>query len=393
MDNLTRRLRIAFASPDIHPIPGHHLVVFKKLGAGQALRAVLAPGERLKLKLLERPESLLAYAVSNDPHLRHRFSRAYEHVDYGHSYILHFIASFSVKDPRLVVEQLERDPLRKLEEETVRLFGGAIRHLPWSAIEREDDELERGAQSRSRADFAGIVRSNLENLQAITASVGLALDDVAISRTLPDAPTSVRRREIEVEQEERRHRAEHELAMNDTDRDGELARRRQAIGNRLRLHDSFAETVAKMIERMGGEIRSIPELQEVLPRLDVILEETRRLAIGELGAATRAAAGALPGAAPALPGATPGLTELIGGVLALRDGRDADRLARRRLCAAALHLVAELSRGEEGSEERLAEMSTSVAESFRLLLPALSDREVQLLHRLQDLDSMRVHLA
>ena len=178
--NLTKAHRIAFLAPDTGPVPGHHLLVYKKVGAGKVLRQVLAPGEVFKRKAFEKADSLLAYCVSQSRHLRHSFRRAFVHLEPQHSYILHFQLSFSIEKPSLLVEQLDNDPLYRLEAETAKLFGAAIRHLPWTVIVREDAHLESEALQRERADFSGVVRSNVESVQEFAATFGFSLADVSI---------------------------------------------------------------------------------------------------------------------------------------------------------------------------------------------------------------------
>ncbi len=392
--NLTRAYRVAFQAPDANPVSGHHLVVFKKIGAGQVLRQVLAPGELPRRKWFERPETLLAYAVSDNPHLRHEFSRSFAHREQEHAYILHFALAYGVGDPRRLAEQIESDPLRRLEDETAKLFGTAIRHLPWPVIAREADHLESDALHGERTDLAGRVRSNLESLQIFAETLGLALADVAISRTLPESAIAGAVKQETVAQELIGRQAEHTLAVQERHHDRELANLDAAAREALRVRGSLADAVSEVIRRLSSEIRSVADVENVLPRLESILDSVRRLP-------SRGAAASASGEREIAGSTTPLLTaasndshlgDLVGAASILRDGRGGNRLARRRLGAAILHLLAEVSLREEGSEESLAAESARIQVYFKTLLPALSDPEVDFLNRVQDLAALRARV-
>lgn len=394
--NLTRAHRIAFQAPDINPVPGHHLVVFSKRGAGQEIRQVLAPGQRIKLRWRERMEDFLAYAVPANPQLRHSFSRPYQHREQQHACVLKFALELAIRDPRRLVEEIDRDPLYQLEEETARLYGTALRQLPWQVLEHEAENLEREVLSRERADFAGRVRSNLEALQAFAATIGFELADVAISRTLPEGAYAGPTREITAAQDWIASEADHKLQVQEALHRAELARLETETSHSLSLRGNLAGAVNELVKRLGSEIRSIQDVEQVLPRLEAVAERVRRLpAHGqEEGADGQALL-----ARPALLGRTAprsnghGLGSLAGAAIALRPGGSAERAVRRRLVAALLHLLAEASLEEEASDERMAEESAAIGEQFQTLLPTLSDDEVAFLRRFQDPAALRSQIA
>jgi hypothetical protein len=394
--NLTRAHRIAFQAPDINPVPGHHLVVFSKRGAGQEIRQVVAPGQRIKLRWGERMENFLAYAVPASPQLRHSFSRPYQHREQEHTCVLRFALEFAIRDPRRLVEEVDRDPLYLLEEETARLYGAALRQLPWQVIARESENLEGEVLRRERADFAGRVRSNLEALQGFAATLGFDLADVAISRTLPESAYAGSTKEVTTAQDWIANEAAHKLEVQATLHRAELARLETETNHSLTLRGTLAGAVNDLIRRLGSEVRSMQDVEQVLPRLEAVAERVRRLpAHGQ----EEGLDGQLPLSRPALIGRPDprsngnGLGGLTGAAIALRGGGPAERAARRRLVAALLHLLAEASLEEEASDERMAEESAAVRDQFQTLLPSLSDDEVGFIRHFQDVTALRAQLA
>src|SRR6185436_18526426 len=111
-----------------------------------------------------------------DQNLRYRFAiqdlRSQEGLG---PFSLSFTLLLSVADHRELVEGLERDPLRRLEEEIEEVVGGLARSLRWDEIERPSDEVERRLSDADIRDETGRRMPCLERLRGFALDLGLTL--------------------------------------------------------------------------------------------------------------------------------------------------------------------------------------------------------------------------
>src|SRR5882672_3664507 len=135
LTNLTLKSDIVRPVNEVNPVPGHDLVIFERIGTdGHRFHSLLPPEKELRegfMKRILRPASFVAYAVTRDTDLRYEFMRNVTTWDQAGSFTLRCTLTFGVSDPKLLVEQLARDPLRRLERIAGDLFGSAASRVDW----------------------------------------------------------------------------------------------------------------------------------------------------------------------------------------------------------------------------------------------------------------------
>jgi hypothetical protein len=185
-DNLTLREQLVELTTDLHPVPGRHLVVFKKVREGLEFRSIVVPGQSFKRFFLESQDSLVAYRVTCDKQLRLRFSNWISTPDRTRGFNLDGTLVYHVRDPRTLIESVERDPLRSVREEAVRILSKGAELLDWSVVEKGLHELQsflRQEGSQRLRDFSrnlGIEVTGLELQRSWPELSGRLLDPHSI---------------------------------------------------------------------------------------------------------------------------------------------------------------------------------------------------------------------
>lgn len=137
MPNLTLEQRLVKPALAVNPVPGHDLVVFRRLGGGGLrFHSLLGPNDRLGLldKLLLSLNSR-AYAVTRDQNLRHKVFVAGQTADPVGRFTLDLTLALRVFDPQTLVEKLESDPLGRLEREVRDVLGRVASRMDWSDVQ------------------------------------------------------------------------------------------------------------------------------------------------------------------------------------------------------------------------------------------------------------------
>jgi hypothetical protein len=399
--NRTQEAKLVRFVGSIDPVPGHRLVVFKKVGAGRVFRTTLQPGERLKRSLLESSTSFIAYAVTDDQNLRHRFNRQYDSHDQIHSVDLHFTLEYWISEPRVLVEELEHDPLQRLEEEIHAAVLQAMKRVDWSSVALEPVDLEQILFPDPMEEA-----SERERLHRFAASQGCEIRRMRVVRKLPpgELKVSAARRQHE-ERRELLH-LEHgtkslglenhsALKAQAQSSDLQLAGEQGAFDRRKKVADGMADVAVRALNQATDGIRSFGDIRGALGEIAAFQPMVLGLAGGP------AAAGAM----PALPGA-PGVALLgsssaaasplatILAELPLRlGGLACEPVLQRQILSLALHVVAEALRGEDADPETLDRCGKGLQGLSTALLSMLSREQVQLLVRLRDVETLKRQLS
>ncbi len=181
--NLTLDRHIVHRLAEISPQSGRDLIVFKKLGVnGNRGRFFARRGPDdsllgLRLALLFTP-SFIAYAVTRDQDLRYEFSRQVVNYDRECEFTLTITLTLAIDDPQRVVEQLEEDPLGRLEKEADHLFVQAAGREGWSSIAKLNVAFARKVLESESVDAHGTRAANLTLLEEFAKRRGFLLRNV-----------------------------------------------------------------------------------------------------------------------------------------------------------------------------------------------------------------------
>ncbi len=353
-ENLTRREKLVKLAADLNAVPEYYLVIFKKVGEGLEYRQTLSPGETFKRKLLESHDSFVAYKVPCDQNLRHRFSKKLLTVD-SRGFTLHVTLLYGVSDPQTVVNKIERDPLRRVQEEILRILGSRAVRLDWSVIKKGARHLEWSLWHESPTT----TNNALQDIQAFAHEQGIGVVNIGIARSLPEDALSERQREHDAEAEYNTESVEHALKESEL---RTFATARDALANRAA---SSAETFGDMKRALhdwkalqGSGLQSSAMPLEGLPQL-----------VDQFP---------LPGGG--------GLPQLLSS--ALDHLLAIEPISRRRLFSSFFHLLGELL-AEDENEERVAEYRDELERNFKTTLRQLNRDQFAFLRSLLDVDHLR----
>ncbi len=387
--NLTQQQKLVRYVPGVDSVPDHHLVVYKKSGAGRELRGCLAPGERLKKSIFESPDSFVSFAVPRDPDLRYGFSQEYKSHDQVHSFKLSLTLEYRVAEPAVLVDRLESDPLLKLEKEVASVLGQANKTVGWMAIEREEIDLQQV-----------LFAPHLDRLRRFAAGQGFHLERILVEREL--AADEIRDSLATAQAQKERvvvaaqHSVEVVKGTLDQDLRLHLAGQQGNFDRTQKVADGLADSAVRAIHQVTDGITTFQGVHEAVAH-------ARALQAGLLGAPGGTAVTAplltAPGLAAAAPaGALPAMTVsssarnplavLLEETCAALGNTACEPARRRQLLSLALHVVAEALHGEDAQRETLDRYAEGLQSLFHDLFDKLSDGQIQLLHRLLDTASL-----
>lgn len=390
--------------------PGYDLIVFDTTARGdRRFRARLGPQDEFKPslaeKLLRSDRAQIGYTVSRDRHV-HVFGRSLPTID-GTALPVTITLDVSVGDPRQVVERLDLDPLKRLENEAARQLARAIRSLRIEDIDEKALDVERIALDHPLDDELGCRRTCAEMLAALAPSEGLVLHRIVLEWSLPDEfvgrvkKVHVLRNEREVEARRRDH--DHELSKLDASHDHELStikeehaylaslhrQKRQEVELAATLRDRYRSAIAgKVIEAV--ENRSTGSLPTLLHDLENLQGRLQGFSEQDLGA--------LPenGSQPIADGEAEGLLGVLGRLLAMAEDSRYEAGVRRRLLAAGLRALAAAIDAGDGAPDGEGEAVPLPSETLQRALAELvrEDRlarneDRQLLLQLADSEALR----
>lgn len=391
------------------PQPGHDVVVFDPVGSGRRHRITLGPDEvyrpPLAERLLHRDRKPIAYAVSRNPHL-HNFSRAMPTV--GEIPLpVRVTLEVSVADPKWVTENLDLDPLRRLELQVAERCAKVVRLLDVDELDGQRLDPDRLVLEHPEEDAQHCQTTCRELLVGFAPSVGLTLHRITLEWSLPDdfvewTKRSIRQRhEARIEKERdtldkevRLSKEEHGHALRTLTeyhaRDEAVQRREREDfehGARLtrEVRGSLAQKVKDTIANQpSGSLANIVTDIGTLDRQLGLLKQPQAPALPANGSQPAALAG-------------DGLPRLLGDLLDLAADERYEAPVRRRLLAEGLRAIAAAvdggaPEGEAGDEGEPVTPEASIRKILGKLARdhALASKDhQQLLRQLGDQKALR----
>lgn len=401
MSNLTLKQGIVKFVSGVDPISDHDLVVFKQVGQGREPYTVVPSGGRFRPGLMDRlAATFFAYAVTRDQDLRYRFTEVFLSSDQVDPFSLDFVLALRVADPLRIVEKLETDPVKRLEDEVKEVLRFAVTRMGRIAIERPVSEVERLALEEEGTDDTGLRMTNLARLRNFAFQLGLDLKGIQFLRYLTEEAVAPEQARIG---ESRRRRVKEETAKTDFQNlqivgafSEYEARRGNAIRDVLRvreLTDAAAKSLERSLNNIADRVDSAPALRSALAEMVHIRSELGQLAEGstpQLEVAPGALVGSLQ--SPLLTSEQSPLADLISRMFSLFEGQP---LARHRLYSAVLHLLGELVLDGAADEPTLDHYSAVLSQQLQemLRLKQLGDEQRRFLLHLQDREALKAELA
>jgi hypothetical protein len=384
--NLTLETQIVRPVSDVNPVPGCDLVVFEKVPPdGHRFRKVLGPDETMRSRWISRvfgPGGFAAYAVTRDDDVRHEFSREVTTWDQAGTFVLRCALTLRVVDPRAIVEQLARDPLKRLEEEAGHLFHKAAACIEWTKIENLGIAFERQVLESESTDAAGNRAPNLVLLRAFAARRGFELQNVDLSvifsvefgelvRVQRQEDLQRKLLEMKAMREELEVRLQHGL-----ERERSKLLQMQTAQERLRsLIDSTGGNLERILTNIADGVSTPAALRGIMVELrDTLGQMSDMVAHGAIAAAN-APAVARERLAARLPEGGAGDVEPsirhLDEIVKLNREISCDEDLKRRLLSAALHLLGELALDRMADAGALDGCRAALRAGFEAVLPAL----------------------
>jgi hypothetical protein len=383
------------------PLEGHSVVVFQRVGsAGERFHSVLPPGTPmdrggLLKQMFGRRADYFAYAVKAAPELHVDFSEHVVTADHAHEFDLLVDLYYCVEDPRLVATERNHDPLGSVRARVGSVLATEIAELPWNTL-----------WHAFRAAADGVVHDNLRMLRSFAAQYGIGIRAVELAMQLPESETSTVRRvhrgiaDVRMETELTRAQMEEREAIELEQ--AESARRLRLHGIAHTLNDSQAEDHALLLqhrrrllenissansqalENIGNSIESAADWRDAIRAGKGALQEM----IGHTGAQGLLANGgpaqlSLPGQPQQTPQQQGRLVTLVGEISAATQDV-VPTATRNALCAALLHLTAEVLADGAGEPARRDEYARGARSLVASLSPAPDEDALEALRRLTD---------
>lgn len=397
MENLTRFLNVVAAQDmGVKPQGGRDLVVFKSVDGGQQFVRIVRAGEAMPkswFPTFSGPH--VSYAVSTNPNLRHKFTASIDHMSPGHAFSMECTFLFGVQNPRIVVERLEDDPVRRVEDELTLRLTLPARTIPWNELER--DVLSTAGASLSRTLLSGPVEGAavgsetgdtlLRYLRSFSEAYGLRLGEVSIVWRLSAREVEPATSDIDVDREISliASRKRKKLAEFIADKELELERlRHETVTRGIRLTQQYKDSLyTHADEALGVVARGI----DTIEKLGRAIETGQRMMGRPDPGPGQITNGALvDGVLTALPAAasTSGLGTTLAETVLLVDGFDLGPGKKREIVSALLHVIAESYRDNLEDDSLLKEYLDRVAALLRPLTNTLTSEQFSALRRVSD---------
>lgn len=330
------------------PQPGHDVIVFDPVGGdGRKYRTTLGPDGRyrpsLSERLLHRDRKPIAYAVSRNRHL-HAFSRSMPTVS-EIALPVRTTLEVSVDDPRWVAENLNGDPLRRLEDEVAIRCAKVIRRLALEDLDGQRVDLDSLVLEHLEEDAQHRETTCRQLLVDFAPTVGLALHRISLEWSLADDFLERTKQMIR-----QRHRAEIERDREKLDHGVRTLKEEHARDEafRRRVREDFEHTAQlarkvrdaltqKVIDTIGSQPSG--SLTNAVRDLGTLDRELNRLAQPKLGAHPENYSRPAALAGDALP-------RVLGDLLDLAGDERYEATVRRRLLAEGLRAIADAVEGD-----------------------------------------------
>ncbi len=392
--NLTEGEKLVRRLLEPAPHPDHYLLVFKRTGKEWKLRLAVGPGEVYKKPFFESPDSLVAYIVPSDRHLRYRPEpRTFRTHDQLHSFTLQLTLEYRVSDPASLIQKLEQDPLRRVVEELDSILQQRIKSLGWAAVEFEQIDLEH-VLFHSQDFAAGDASvSGFAKLSRFAAERGLGIQRIAVVRELPDQEIDVPANRLRNARAQEKAGSDHGTNSLNLTHALDLDGQKKAFDRHHLVADGISNNIVTAFNQATDNIRSLDDIARAVPKVAAIQGAVASVAMGLPGAAPPTLAGV---AGPVLLGAraaTPlsGLLAEIG----LLESLVCDPAQRQEVLSLALHLIAEALRGPQADAAAMTCHAERLQEAFEFLISAsgLSPAQAKFLRRLQNARTLIVELG
>lgn len=333
-------------SPDA--LEGHHIVVLESTpGGGEKVRYELKPGVEAKKKSFFEdivPWRTLprhfAYAVTVAPFLAAQFGADVKMDDMLHSFTLKIDLSYRVSDPRELVINRNRDPLRIVREAVVGTLKNRIASYRWSDITNQFRRVE-----------SDIVPGVIHSVNSVAASVGLHVQNIALHHDVPEihVAVAVAEEKHKVEIVEAHHA--NELAK--------IAAAGRTLDAGVRALDAAMQNAATSVRNPADLVQAIGGVKTLFPG------GSNADAFGSgpslLGAGTAGAQNLLPAAGQS------GLPSVLIEVVTETSQLNCAPPLKRRLQSALLHLIAELLPEEKPDDAVVNDYRKRVTEAASLV--------------------------
>jgi hypothetical protein len=395
MGSLTQEARLVKYVNGVDPMPDHYLVVFKKVGNGRRFHATLSAGEKLRRSIFASPSSFITYAVPSDTDLRHRFNRPYQTHEQTHSFILYFTVEYRISDPRALVEKLDSDPLQRLEDEIHSAILQTTKLLSWPDIEQEQIDLEY-LLFQATSGTAGTI-SNLEKLKLFAQAQGIEVRRIAVSRKLPK--DEIRAPVVRKLEQQRREMmmAHHDTALLEQGQRQTLEAQDKGFARRQGVADGIAANTSRAISQATDGVRSFRDIHNAIGEFVGIQNTILGIASGsgqvDAGNVPSLPASPAGGLLAASASATTPLATLLAEICAHLGGMACDTNERTQMLSLALHLVAEVLRGNQKSDETLERYRKALEGKSTDLISVLSREQLKFLQRLQETPQLERELS
>lgn len=409
MENLTKMQDIVREVGDPRPIPGYSLVVFREENGGRVFYEVLGGGESFRPGLWDRYKyQFVAYAVSDDPELRYRFSHQLFFWDSErvHPYTVEIALLFRTADSRTLAEKLTSDPLRRLRNEIQEVLKLRAAAIPYVQVRDDHFDLRKALLENGKEDqtTVDVIQTPFERLQAFATTVGFFLKAVEIERNPTPDELDLTEHERDEKNKQKKREQTHKTTMEITLQEGEIEYLRalndqqaQAVKRVTKLLDEGAKQLGEALKNIALNTDSAASLRETMRQF---VDLRRELASGLLGVShedasqagpTRLTGGIVRGL-PSPEAAGDPLSQEIEKMRSSLDRLDCRPSELRNLAARILHLLAELSLGKEADEDHLqsyAKLLRQYCESIQLGSLIETAEQHQYFRRLRDLPKMR----
>lgn len=420
--NLTEEQGLARQLSEVAPVPGSYLVVFASSGAGKRFHSVLEPGDRLEIplvqRLLGRGNGYSACAVVTDLVREYSFSFSCPALKGTGPVTVHARLHYAVVNPQVLAEQLGTDPLGRLTREIEDLARRALCRLPLADIEAGRVDVEREILGAQSSDERGLSLPHGEIIRNFAPRVGLKLDNLRFTWTLPvkvaraaedvldqrrDEEVSIVRDEVALQQDRRRLTAAEEDRLARVELESkvrEVERVREGLDARStemqKLLAGVVDAMKVAMLKPAERIETVAELRHALRELMALQREGVVLA-GQAGSLPATSSGEAD--SRLLPSGlseddTP-LSRLLTDLLRLAHTLPGAAEDQRRLTSTSLHLIAEALLAEVGDAELMSRYRGALEEQYRELLRAgalSSNEDRQLLGHLLSPEGLRAHL-
>lgn len=317
-------------SPDA--LEGHHIVVLESTDrGGEKIRYELVPGQEAKKKGFfddlvpwRKEPRYFAFAVPIASFLSAQFGANVKMDDMLHSFTLKIDLTYRVSDPRELVTNRKRDPLRIVREAVVGALQKHVASHRWIDITNQFRRVE-----------SDVVAAVIPSVNSVAASVGLHVQNIALHHDVPEVHVAVAVAE-----------EKHKLEIVEAHHANELAK----IAAGGRLIDAGVRAIDAGMKNAAESVRNPTELLQAFGGVKTFFAGGGN---GDpFGSGPNLLGGAGAGAQNLLPAAgQSGLPAVLIEVVTETSRLNCTPAVKRRLQSALLHLIAELLPEEKPADD------------------------------------------